>query len=143
MGWWKDQYGVEAAYNIQSISMVVNKESLLVVQNAAYCFSTQCWITLARQGPSPLPLESDTVLQKCSLKYSKELTVGSELKSLELGQWRRCKAQKLLGICVRGMKSCFCSHMLSWLTSACLNTNITQTTPFKSISYTAAYHIPH
>lgn len=144
MGRWKDQYGVKAAYKIESISMVVSMESLLVVQNAAYYFSTQCWITHARQGPSPLPLESDRALQKCSLKYSKESTVSSEWKSLELGQWRRCKAQRFVGMCVWNEKLCFCSltnsSLLFWLPSTCLNTNITQATPFKSISYTKAIY---
>lgn len=130
------------------LRMVVSTESLLAVQNEAYYFSTQCWVTHARQGPSPLPLESDRALQKCSLKYSKEPTVSSELKSLELGQWRRCKAQRFMGVCVWNKKLCFCSHTHSALLflqlSACLNAKNTDNTiqVFHILqSYTAAYHI--
>lgn len=94
-------------YKTQSISMVENgyknrKLSLLAIQNAVYYFSTQCWITNVKQGPSLL-LESDRALQKCSLKYSKESkesTISSELQSLELGQWRRYKPQRFVGMCV-------------------------------------------
>lgn len=123
MGKWKDQYGIETAHKIESISedgcQLVWK-AFWAIQNAEFYYSTQCWITHARQGPSPLLLESDRALQKCSLKYSKEPTVSSELKSLELGQWRGCKAQSFESMCVYGMKSCVsCSLSCCFLLFCC------------------------